>query len=252
VSICYSAASMALSHRLSWRLASNGIVLTSLQALGSRLLLRDAPSAWPPHQYIVLKALAALPSNVSNSPLPTNASFSLVPTGQLGLEEASLPGQPVAAGKNATKSGAQADVSRSGTTFLNGGNATDGEGWAKTLERALANRYTTSAFCSWRATGGSLPDVLPKLSNEELNVTQSINNTGNMFEKFSVTDVNSAGRGGEYTVQAGFGWTNGVLLWVASTYGKEVRSPPYSMCLGPNSIIARFTLLPQSSHDERH
>ncbi|KAH8829448.1 trehalase [Flagelloscypha sp. PMI_526] len=185
----------------------------------------DAPSAWPPHQYIVLKALAALPSNVSNSPLPTNASFSLVPTGQLGLEEASLPGQPVAAGKNATKSGAQADVSRSGATFLNGGNATDGEGWAKTLERALANRYTTSAFCSWRATGGSLPDVLPKLSNEELNVTQSINNTGNMFEKFSVTDVNSAGRGGEYTVQAGFGWTNGVLLWVASTYGKELVLP---------------------------
>ena len=33
-----------------------------------------------------------------------------------------------------------------------------------------------------------------------------------MFEKFSIADIDSAGRGGEYTVQAGFGWTNGVVL----------------------------------------
>jgi len=38
-------------------------------------------------------------------------------------------------------------------------------------------------------------------------------------------DVDSAGRGGEYTVQAGFGWTNGVLLWVASTYGDVLVAP---------------------------
>ena len=31
-----------------------------------------------------------------------------------------------------------------------------------------------------------------------------------MFEKFSIRDVDSGGRGGEYPVQAGFGWTNGV------------------------------------------
>ncbi len=46
-----------------------------------------------------------------------------------------------------------------------------------------------------------------------------------MFEKFSVSDVDSAGRGGEYTVQAGFGWTNGVVLWVASTYGDVLVAP---------------------------
>lgn len=38
-------------------------------------------------------------------------------------------------------------------------------------------------------------------------------------------DVDSAGRGGEYTVQAGFGWTNGVLLWVASNYGDVLVAP---------------------------
>jgi alpha,alpha-trehalase len=46
-----------------------------------------------------------------------------------------------------------------------------------------------------------------------------------MFEKFSVTDVDSSGRGGEYTVQAGFGWTNGVVLWVASTFGEQLVAP---------------------------
>jgi alpha,alpha-trehalase len=63
-----------------------------------------------------------------------------------------------------------------------------------------------------------------------------------MFEKFSTLDIDSAGRGGEYTVQvsaqihvalcscdtvnkAGFGWTNGVVLWIASNYGQTLVSP---------------------------
>lgn len=46
-----------------------------------------------------------------------------------------------------------------------------------------------------------------------------------MFEKFSNLDIDSAGSGGEYTVQAGFGWTNGVALWVAGTYGSILDAP---------------------------
>jgi len=46
-----------------------------------------------------------------------------------------------------------------------------------------------------------------------------------MFEKFSNLNIDSCGYGGEYTVQAGFGWTNGVLLWVASTYGEQLVAP---------------------------
>jgi alpha,alpha-trehalase len=46
-----------------------------------------------------------------------------------------------------------------------------------------------------------------------------------MFEKFSVVDIDSAGRGGEYTVQAGFGWTNGVVLILADTHGKVLNAP---------------------------
>lgn len=59
-----------------------------------------------------------------------------------------------------------------------------------------------------------------------------------MFEKFSATDIDSAGRGGEYTVQAGFGWTNGVVLWVASTYGNVLVAPTCPSLLVEASITS--------------
>ena len=46
-----------------------------------------------------------------------------------------------------------------------------------------------------------------------------------MYEKFSNLNVDSSGYGGEYTVQAGFGWTNGVVLWVAANYGQLLVAP---------------------------
>ena len=91
--------------------------------------------------------------------------------------------------------------------MTNGGSAVSGENWSQALQRELANRYFTSVMCSWykpsfflflfslcksltvfvfvfsknrQATGGSIPNVLPRLTNPELNVTQSINNTGNV------------------------------------------------------------------------
>lgn len=63
-----------------------------------------------------------------------------------------------------------------------------------------------------------------------------------MFEKFSISDIDSAGRGGEYTVQAGFGWTNGVVLWIASTYGNVLDAPT---C--PNITVSESTNTGQSS-----
>ncbi|KAJ7205259.1 trehalase [Mycena pura] len=189
----------------------------------------DAPNAWPPHQYIALQALRALPANVTRGALPTPAAgqgtFSLVPAGQLGVAEAALPVQNIDARTNASASGAAADLNAMNGTVFNGGNATAGAGWAEALGNQLANRYFASVVCSWQATGGSIPGLLPRLSDAELNVTQSATNTGNMFEKFSISDIDSAGRGGEYTVQAGFGWTNGVVLWAAANYGRTLVAP---------------------------
>lgn len=113
----------------------------------------DAPNAWPPHQYIALQALLGLPSNVSSGaipqPLSGQSAYALVPSGQLDVAENALPGQFIANGKNSSSTGSSADINALNGTFVNGGNAAAGESWRDALARGLANRYFTSAFCSW-------------------------------------------------------------------------------------------------------
>jgi alpha,alpha-trehalase len=65
------------------------------------------------------------------------------------VEEADLQGQPVTQDRNATTSGPDADINLLNGTVINGGNATESEGWAEALERQLANRYYASTLCSW-------------------------------------------------------------------------------------------------------
>ena len=36
------------------------------------------------------------------------------------------------------------------------GNVSASTGWAEGLAVAIANRYTSSAYCSWHSTGGSI------------------------------------------------------------------------------------------------
>lgn len=45
-----------------------------------------------------------------------------------------------------------------------------------------------------------------------------------MFEKYSDQSVNEAGSGGEYEVAVGFGWSNGVLIWVADTFRDRLQT----------------------------
>lgn len=46
--------------------------------------------------------------------------------------------------------------------------------------------------------------------------------TGSMFEKYVVTAMGSRGSGGEYNVQEGFGWTNGVILDFLERFGQNL------------------------------
>ena len=46
--------------------------------------------------------------------------------------------------------------------------------------------------------------------------TKVFKNTGKLMEKYNVVDTNLSSGGGEYPVQDGFGWTNGVLLKLIS------------------------------------
>ncbi|KAJ2167443.1 hypothetical protein IW139_001083 [Coemansia sp. RSA 353] len=85
------------------------------------------------------------------------------------------------------------------------------------LAQRVAQMYVNSVFCAWYATGGSLAGIVEKKAN--------VADSGHMFEKFDSTRVGSAGGGGEYTVQDGFGWTNGVLLWVLDKFGHVLSAP---------------------------
>lgn len=59
-----------------------------------------------------------------------------------------------------------------------------------------------------------------------------------MFEKYDVTVSGLPGGGGEYDVQLGFGWTNGVVLELLTTYGDRLTSQPSGIdCSGwPDSV----------------
>ena len=67
------------------------------------------------------------------------------------------------------------------------------------LAASLATDWLECNFCGWNATGGL--------------------NGGDMFEKYDVDYKGIPGGGGEYDVQLGFGWTNGVVLQLVMKAG---------------------------------
>jgi alpha,alpha-trehalase len=88
------------------------------------------------------------------------------------------------------------------------------------LALEIAQRYLDSAFCTWRTTGGATSS-LPMLESVE----EGDDYGGAIFEKYNSTDVTAFGGGGEYEVQLGFGWSNGVLIWVGDVFGSELTLP---------------------------
>lgn len=108
---------------------------------------------------------------------------------------------------------------------------------AKTVEAELlkAGGVLTTNFESgqqWDAPNGWAPlqwMAIKGLRNYNLNSladqiknnwvslnTKVFKNTGKLMEKYNVVDTNLSSGGGEYPVQDGFGWTNGVLLKLLS------------------------------------
>lgn len=50
----------------------------------------------------------------------------------------------------------------------------------------------------------------------------AFNETEAMFEKYSALKLGGYGGGGEYDVQLGFGWSNGVVLELLYKYGDKL------------------------------
>ncbi|KAF9976671.1 hypothetical protein BGZ73_008068 [Actinomortierella ambigua] len=101
----------------------------------------------------------------------------------------------------------------SSSTATNGGDKYGLYGMA----RDIASHYIASAACGWYSTGGSVEGFLDKLPNTT--------DTGHMFEKFDATKLGAGGHGGEYEVQAGFGWSNGVAMWLMFQFGDDLTWP---------------------------
>ena len=68
-----------------------------------------------------------------------------------------------------------------------------------------------------------------------------------MWEKYDVASSKPrTGNGGEYTVQAGFGWTNGVILDLLSTYSERLRFPDGQPPIVP--VPVQFRKISKKSH----
>lgn len=229
----------------------NGTLSTTLKTTGQQW---DFPNAWAPHTRVAIEALRSLPHSLTKGeplePAP-KGSFALIPrksgksgstarcedeketddakkdddapATQLGQKASELPVQYKV---HPSKEAVYTDLSKIGVTsasdgtkavepLLNVGKEGDtSESWSDALARRIANRYITSALCSWHTTGGDLQlpegtpgaDVWKRVSDETLEKQGFPTNTsGLMFEKFSATSPSQSGTGGEYPPQAGFG-----------------------------------------------
>ncbi|XP_074256797.1 trehalase isoform X1 [Saimiri boliviensis] len=72
-----------------------------------------------------------------------------------------------------------------------------------------------------------------------------------MYEKYNISNGGQPGGGGEYEVQEGFGWTNGVVLMLLDRYGDRLTSGAQLAFLEPHCLAAALlpslllSLLPQ-------
>ncbi|XP_036114530.1 trehalase [Molossus molossus] len=68
-----------------------------------------------------------------------------------------------------------------------------------------------------------------------------------MYEKYDISNGGQPGGGGEYEVQEGFGWTNGVVLMLLDRYGDRLRSGAPTAVLEFQCLAAALllSLLPQ-------
>ncbi|KAM5318423.1 LOW QUALITY PROTEIN: trehalase [Glossophaga mutica] len=67
------------------------------------------------------------------------------------------------------------------------------------------------------------------------------------MEKYDISNGGQPGGGGEYEVQEGFGWTNGVVLMLLDLYGDQLSSGTQTAFLEPHclTVALLLSLLPR-------
>lgn len=151
----------------------------------------DEPSVWPPLMHILISGML---NNTGELPA-SNSTGTNTTTPSNSTSSSGFPVMNV----------------NSNSTVTSYNNTED-------LALAVAQRYLDSTFCTWYATGGSTSETpqLEGFTDEDVGI---------MFEKYDSESTNVAGGGGEYEVVEGFGWSNGVLIWIVERFGNELRRP---------------------------
>ena len=79
-----------------------------------------------------------------------------------------------------------------------------------------------------------------------------------LFEKYDAEETGKSGRGGEYEVQTGFGWTNGVLVEFLNIYGDHILPSNHQTKLDLQTVSApgfktlkSVSLLPRNEENIR-
>ena len=63
-----------------------------------------------------------------------------------------------------------------------------------------------------------------------VNVLDVYHQSGKLVEKYDVVTTGRSGGGGEYPLQDGFGWTNGVMRKLIALYPQEATYSTASQC----------------------
>uniref|UniRef100_G3UB00 Trehalase n=1 Tax=Loxodonta africana TaxID=9785 RepID=G3UB00_LOXAF len=66
--------------------------------------------------------------------------------------------------------------------------------------------------------------------------------TSTMYEKYDISNGGQPGGGGEYQVQEGFGWTNGVVLMILDRYGDRLTSGAWPALRKPHCLVVTLLL----------
>jgi len=121
-----------------------------------------------------------------------------------------------------SKHGATGFVGGLPTSFVQSGEQWDSpNGWAPTNHMVIEGLRQSNDI--------RVQEAAFRLADKwiQTNYFVYVRSGGKMFEKYNVESFKSqAGGGGEYEVQEGFGWSNGVILDLLLRYGDRLRAPP--------------------------
>lgn len=91
--------------------------------------------------------------------------------------------------------------------------------WAQRLAYEISERWVRSNYKAYNETHSMFEKVIPTIIRDPCHSV-----TLHRFSQYDATVSGGHGGGGEYEVQLGFGWSNGVILDLLNRYGDKLTA----------------------------